>query len=82
MLVIGCVKLKEKVLSSGNMFIRKKIQPILRVEVVKYVSLLINGGKISKWFQDQIQWLEQPKIENCEESDIEKKKIKEILSIT
>ena len=31
----------------GNMFIRKKIQPILGVEVVKYVSWIINGGKVS-----------------------------------
>ena len=38
--------------------------------------------KSPKWFQDQIQWLEQPKIENCEESDIEKKKIKKILATT
>ena len=33
-----------------------------------------------KWLQDQTQWPEQPKIENCEESDIERKKIKEILA--
>ena len=28
------------------MFIRKKIQPILGVEVVKYVSWIINGAKV------------------------------------
>ena len=35
-----------------------------------------------KWLQDQTQWPEQPKIEKCKESDIEKKKIKEILATT
>ena len=38
--------------------------------------------KGAKWFQDQTQWPEQPIIENCKESDIEKKKIKEILATT
>ena len=33
-----------------------------------------------KWLQDQAQWPEQPIIENCKESDIEKKNIKEILA--
>ena len=33
-----------------------------------------------KWPQGQTQWPEQPKTENCEESDIEKKRIKEILT--
>ena len=36
--------------------------------------------KGAKWLQDQTQWPEQPIIENCKESDIEKKKIKEILA--
>ena len=31
-----CLKSKEKVLSNGNTFLRKKIQPILGAEVVKY----------------------------------------------
>ena len=35
-----------------------------------------------KWLQDQTQWPGHPKIENCEESDIEIKKIKEMLATT
>ena len=46
MLVVGCLKLKEKILSNGNMFLRKKTQPILGVEVVKYVSLIINDEEV------------------------------------
>ena len=36
----------ENVLWNGNMFLRKKIQPILGVEVVKPVSLIIDGGNM------------------------------------
>ena len=36
----------------------------------------------SKWLHDQTQWPEQPKIENCKESDVKKKKIKRILVTT
>ena len=43
--VTMCIKSREKVLSNEIMFLRKKIQPTLGVEVVKYVSL-INGGKV------------------------------------
>ena len=46
LLEIWYEKSKEKVLLNGNMFLRKKIQPNLGVEVVKYVSLVINGGKV------------------------------------
>ena len=35
-----------------------------------------------KWLQDQTHWPKQPNIENWEESDVEKKKIKEILATT
>ena len=51
LLVIGCLKSKEKVLSNGYIFLRKKIQSILGVEVVKYVSLIISGGKIPNTFR-------------------------------
>ena len=33
-----------------------------------------------KWLQDQTRWLEQPQTWNCDESNIGKKKIKEILA--
>ena len=39
-------KIKGKSLSNGNIFLQKKILLILGVEVVKYVSLTINGGKV------------------------------------
>ena len=35
-----------------------------------------------RWLQDQTQWLEQLQIENCQEFDREKKKMKEILTST
>ena len=46
LLVIGCLKSKRKVLLNGNMPLRKKIQPILEVEFVKYVSLIVNSGAV------------------------------------
>ena len=46
LLATGCLKSKEKVLSNGNMFLQKKNQPILGGEVVRYVSLIIDGGKV------------------------------------
>ena len=36
--------------------------------------------KSPKCLQDQTQWPEQPVIDNCKESDIKKKKIKEIVA--
>ena len=68
MLVVGCLKLKEKILSNGNMFLRKKTQPILGVEVVKYVSLIINDEEV-QMLQGQTKWSEQPKLKI--ESDLE-----------
>ena len=63
------------------MFLSKKIQPILVVEVVKYV-LNNKWWKGPKWLQDQAQLPEQPIVENCKEYDIKKKKIKEFLATT
>ena len=46
LMVIGCLKSKRKVLLNGNMPLRKKIQPILEAEFVKYVSLIVNSGAV------------------------------------
>ena len=46
LLVIGCLKSKKKVLSNGNMFLQKKIQQILGIETVKYLSYIKRGVKV------------------------------------
>ena len=77
-------KTKGKVLLNGNTFLRKKIHAILKVEVVKYVSLIINGWKVSNGSKIKRNGLNailsfrlfKPKIYNCKESEKEKKKLK------
>ena len=75
MLVIGCLETRGKVLSNGN-------PADLGTRVCEICKLDNKWWESPKWLQDQTQWSEQPKIETCEESDIEKKKNKEILATT
>ena len=63
LLVTGCRKSKEKILSNGNMFTQKKILPTFGAEVVKYVSFDNKWWEGPKCLQDQTQRPEQPKTE-------------------
>ena len=64
------------------MFLRKEIQPILGEEVVKYVSLTINGGKVLNGSKIKHNGLNNQKLKIARNLIKKREKIKEILATT
>ena len=56
------------------MFLRKKIEPVLGIDAMKYATLPIRSGKYLNGSKVKHSGQNNPKIAKCKESEIKKKK--------